>query len=138
MEPVDGPHQSIREQGDVEAKMSSPGIELFLVLGQQINQERTQTSLAKPLRHKAIPRTVAAASRAVGEEHHSARFGRNAQISPQHNTVGRNFDAHQYNGSIDHDAHLNEPARPSRIPLIPIAHPSVNRFQTIETSLQSR
>jgi hypothetical protein len=80
-EPVDGHDQAPGEQEDVEAQLTAPRVDAFLVRRQQVEKQRAEASVVEARRHRLVPRRAPGTAAAVGEQHDTRRSVGNGEIA---------------------------------------------------------
>ncbi len=68
-EPLGRGDKPMREQGDVEAQFAREQIELFLLGGQEVDQQGREPRLAQHVGDMPVARTVPATAATVGKQH---------------------------------------------------------------------
>ena len=97
VQPVDRGGQPPAEQADVEAQRGSLRVGAFLVVGQQVQQQRPQARPVQARGHRAVARAAPGATAAVGEQHHAGRGIGPGKVTGESCVVG----IHQHRGGGD-------------------------------------
>src|SRR6266511_3248942 len=77
-------HEALGKEPYVEAKMTRDKVDRFFFAGQQIEKQGPQTGVTKTPRNELVTRAVAAAARAVREQHDTAAFLTNMDLAFEH------------------------------------------------------
>jgi hypothetical protein len=93
-QPVGRSQQPLGEKRDVKTQASRAQIDRFLLLCEQVEEQRAQTGTVQHSGNKLVAWTQPAAAASMREKHYTVRLDRHRQITVEHYLSGReaNFD----------------------------------------------
>jgi hypothetical protein len=80
-EPVDRRDQTIGEHLNVKAELARHVVHILFFAGEEVEEQRSQSGIAKNARNEAVAAAEPAAAASMRKKHHSTRPGRNAERS---------------------------------------------------------
>src|SRR5438552_18147703 len=83
LRPIDGGHETVRQQWNVEPKFRRRRVCKVFVFRQKVEQQGGQSTMLQHLGDRAISRTVATAATSVRKQHEATRVGWQAEIAAE-------------------------------------------------------